>query len=138
VDEHGSALRQARDAYSEGDWTTAAAFFDSVADEQLTADDLATYFKAVWWLGPAEDALRVGAAAYEALLHIPVVTRSPNFRRRCGVPLSPTAIWATSCLATFDIPRRRWQYQRGRRESCSENARTCLRSDHPGPVLAPL
>lgn len=68
VDAHGDALKQARDAYAEGDWPTAAAFFDSVADEQFTADDLVAYFEAVWWLGRSEDALRVGAAAYEALL----------------------------------------------------------------------
>ena len=68
MDEHGSALRQARDAYAEGDWPTAAARFDSVAHEQLTADDLASYFKAVWWLGRTEDGLNIGAAAYEALV----------------------------------------------------------------------
>ena len=68
MDEHGSALRQARDAYAERDWPTAAARFDIVADEQLTADDLAAYFMAAWWLGRTEDARRIGSAAYDALV----------------------------------------------------------------------
>jgi hypothetical protein len=68
VEEHGDALTQARRAYAAGEWSTAAARYDSVADEQLTAYDLAAYFEAMWWLGRSEDALRVGAAAYEALL----------------------------------------------------------------------
>jgi DNA-binding NarL/FixJ family response regulator len=68
VDEQGSPLRQARAAYAEGDWPTAAARFDIVGDEQLTAEDLQAYFEALWWLGRSEDVVRVGAAAYEALL----------------------------------------------------------------------
>lgn len=68
MDEHGSALRQARDAYAVGDWPTAAARFDIVAEEQLTADDLAAYFEAAWWLGRTEDAMQVASAAYDALV----------------------------------------------------------------------
>ena len=68
VDPHGDELKQARDAYAEGDWPAAAACFDSVADEQLTADDLVAYFEAVWWLGRTDDALRLAAAAYDALV----------------------------------------------------------------------
>ncbi|MBA2632499.1 MAG: LuxR family transcriptional regulator [Chloroflexi bacterium] len=68
MQEHGDALTQARRAYAAGQWSTAAARYNTVADEQLTADDLAAYFEAMWWLGRSEDSLRVGAAAYEALL----------------------------------------------------------------------
>jgi DNA-binding NarL/FixJ family response regulator len=67
VDEHGNALAQARDASAAGDWPTAAARFDAVADGELIADDLLAYFEAVWWVGRSDDALRVGAAAYDAL-----------------------------------------------------------------------
>lgn len=66
--EDGDALTQARRAHAAGDWPTSAAFFDSVPDEQLTADDLAAYFEAVWWLGRTDDALRLAAAAYDALV----------------------------------------------------------------------
>jgi DNA-binding NarL/FixJ family response regulator len=68
VEEHGDALTQARRAHAAGEWSTAAARYNTVADQQLTADDLAAYFEAMWWLGRSEDSLRVGAAAYEALL----------------------------------------------------------------------
>lgn len=67
MDEHGNTLTRARDAYAEGDWPTAAAHFGIVAAEQLTADDHAAYFYAVWWVGHSEDALRLGAAAFDAL-----------------------------------------------------------------------
>jgi DNA-binding NarL/FixJ family response regulator len=68
VDAHGDALRQAQHAYAEGDWPAAAEWFDSVADEQINADGLAAYFEAVWWLGRTDDALRLAAAAYAALV----------------------------------------------------------------------
>jgi hypothetical protein len=68
VDEHGDALTQARRAHAAGDWSSAAARYDAVSDQQLTADDRAARFEALWWLGRSEDSLRVGASAYEALL----------------------------------------------------------------------
>jgi DNA-binding NarL/FixJ family response regulator len=48
------------------DWRTAAAHFDAVATERLTADDLAAYADAVWWLGRIEDNLRLSTAACDA------------------------------------------------------------------------
>ncbi len=41
VDENTDNLTQARQAYTARDWATAAAHFDIVAAERLTADDLA-------------------------------------------------------------------------------------------------
>ncbi len=61
-------LIPARRAHGAHDWATAAAHFDAVGVERLTADDLAAYADALWWLGRAEDNLRVEAAAYEAFL----------------------------------------------------------------------
>jgi ATP/maltotriose-dependent transcriptional regulator MalT len=68
MDEHGDALAQARRASAARDWPTAAARFDMLESEQLTADDLAAYADAVWWLGRIDGALRLGAAAYDAFL----------------------------------------------------------------------
>ena len=68
MDERVDSLTQARQAYAAQDWRTAAAFFDAVATERLTADDLAAYADAVWWLGRVEDNLRLGAAACDAFL----------------------------------------------------------------------
>ena len=68
VDENTDNLTRARQAYAAQDWATAAAHFDAVAAERLTADDLAAYADAVWWLGRIEDNLRLGAAAYDAFL----------------------------------------------------------------------
>jgi ATP/maltotriose-dependent transcriptional regulator MalT len=65
---HGDALAQARRATAARDWPTAAAQFDVLESKQLTADDLAAHADAVWWLGRTEDALRLGAAAYDAFL----------------------------------------------------------------------
>ena len=50
VDEHGDILTRARRAYAAKDWRSAAARFDAVPPERLTADDLAGYADAVWWL----------------------------------------------------------------------------------------
>lgn len=47
---------------------SAAACFDIVADEHLTADDLAAYFEAVWWVGRIDDVLVLASAAYDALV----------------------------------------------------------------------
>jgi DNA-binding NarL/FixJ family response regulator len=68
VDENTDNLTWARRAYAAQDWATAATHFDAVAPGHLTADDLAAYADAVWWLGRIEDNLRLGAAAYDAFL----------------------------------------------------------------------
>lgn len=68
MDEHADALAQARRAHAAGAWFTAAGLFESVPTEQLTAVDLLAHFEAVWWLGRSEDALRLGTAAYKALI----------------------------------------------------------------------
>jgi DNA-binding NarL/FixJ family response regulator len=68
VDEYWDILDQARRAHGAHDWRTAAARFDAVATERLTADDLAAYADAVWWLGRIEDNLRLSAAACDAFL----------------------------------------------------------------------
>jgi tetratricopeptide (TPR) repeat protein len=68
VDENRDELTRARTAYAMRDWPTAAAHFDGVAAERLSADDLAAYADAVWWLGRIEDNLRLGAAAHDAFL----------------------------------------------------------------------
>ena len=68
MDEHGDILTRARRAYAAQDWRSAAARFDAVPPERLTADDLAAYADAVWWLGRIEDNLRLGAAACDAFL----------------------------------------------------------------------
>ena len=58
----------ARQAHETHDWATAVALFDAVGVERLIADDLAAYADALWWLGRAEDNLRVEVAAYDAYL----------------------------------------------------------------------
>ena len=62
------SLIVARQAHAAHDWATAAARFGAVGADRLTADDLASHADALWWLGRAEDNLRVEAAAYEAFL----------------------------------------------------------------------
>jgi DNA-binding NarL/FixJ family response regulator len=66
VDEHAERLTRARQAEAAQDWATAASQFDALAADQLTADDLAAYADAVWWLGRIEDSLRLHAAACDA------------------------------------------------------------------------
>ena len=68
LDEHTDNLTLARQAYAAQDWATAASHFDGVAADPLTADDLAAYADAVWWLGRVEDNLRLNAAACDAFL----------------------------------------------------------------------
>ena len=68
MDEASDDLILARQAHLAHDWATAAARFAAVGAERLTADDLAAYADALWWLGRAEDNLSVEAAAYEAFL----------------------------------------------------------------------
>ncbi|NUT92507.1 MAG: hypothetical protein HOY78_10800 [Saccharothrix sp.] len=66
MDERPGALSRARQAHRARDWVAAAAHFDATKDEQLSADDLAAYADAVWWLGRVDDNLRLEAAACEA------------------------------------------------------------------------
>jgi DNA-binding NarL/FixJ family response regulator len=68
VIETAGDLVRARRAHEAHDWATAAACFDALGAERLTADDLIAYADALWWLGRVEDNLRVEAAAHEALL----------------------------------------------------------------------
>src|SRR5688572_15891597 len=68
LDDHPDSLTRARQAYAAQDWATAASQFDAVAADRLTADDLAAYADAVWWLGRIEDNLRLNAAACDAFL----------------------------------------------------------------------
>jgi len=68
VDQHTDNLTRARQAHAAQDWATAASRFDAVAADRLTADDLAAYADAVWWLGRIEDNLRLNAAACHAFL----------------------------------------------------------------------
>lgn len=68
VNETADNLTLARQAHGAHDWATAAAHFDAVGAQGLTADDLAAYADAVWWLGRVEDNLRLMAAACEAFL----------------------------------------------------------------------
>ncbi|RIQ34020.1 response regulator transcription factor [Jiangella rhizosphaerae] len=68
MNETTDILGRGRQAHGAQDWTTAAAHFDAVAVERLSADDLAAYADAVWWLGRADDALRLEAAACEAFV----------------------------------------------------------------------
>lgn len=66
--ETADVLVLARQAHGAHDWANAAAHFDAVGAERLTADDLAAYADALWWLGRVEDNLRLMAVAYEAFL----------------------------------------------------------------------
>ncbi|MFI9813856.1 LuxR C-terminal-related transcriptional regulator [Saccharothrix variisporea] len=68
MDERPDVLGRARQAHRAQDWVAAAAHFDAVATELLTADDLAAHADAVWWLGRVDDNLRLEAAACEAFL----------------------------------------------------------------------
>jgi DNA-binding NarL/FixJ family response regulator len=68
VNEKTDILSRARQAHGAHDWATAAAHFDAVGAERLTADDLAAYADALSWLGRVEDHLRLEAAACEAFL----------------------------------------------------------------------
>ena len=51
MDDHEDSLRRARQAYAAQDWRSAADSYDVVAPHRLTADDLAAYASASWWLG---------------------------------------------------------------------------------------
>lgn len=66
--EAADTLTLARQAHGAHDWATAAAHFDAIGAERLTAEDLAAYADAMWWLGRVEDNLRLEAAACEAFL----------------------------------------------------------------------
>jgi DNA-binding NarL/FixJ family response regulator len=90
VDEHTDTLTQARQAGAAQDWPTAAARFDAVPSERLSADDLAAYSDAVWWLGRIDDTLRLGAAACDAF-------------RIDGRPAD--AAWAALMVGIFHLSR---------------------------------
>ncbi len=90
MDEHGDSLTQARQAYAEQDWRTAAAHFNAVAAGRLTADDLAAYADSVAWLGRIDDNLRLGAAACDAF----VADSRPD-----------EAAWAALMLGIFHLAR---------------------------------
>jgi hypothetical protein len=68
VDDHTDNLTLAQQAYAAHEWAAAAARFDVVEIERLTANDLAAYADALWWLGRIEDNLRLNAAACDAFL----------------------------------------------------------------------
>ena len=72
MDHQDDSLHLARQAYAVRDWRGAAFSFDAVAPHRLTADDLAAYAEAVWWLGRVEDALRLDAAAMPAANDVPM------------------------------------------------------------------
>ena len=65
---HIDDLTRARDAYAQRNWPAAATAYASLTTDNLSADDLAAYADAVWWLGRTEDRLRLGVAAYDAFL----------------------------------------------------------------------
>src|SRR5688572_12898721 len=90
LDDHPDSLTRARQAYAAQDWATAASQFDAVAADRLTADDLAAYADAVWWLGRIEDNLRLNAVACDAFL-------------ADSRPVE--AGWAAMVLGTFHLAR---------------------------------
>lgn len=71
MDDPEDSLHRARQAYAARDWNGAARSFDAVTPDGLTADDFAAFADAVWWLGRVEDALRLNAAAFDALVPTP-------------------------------------------------------------------
>ena len=68
MDEVEDAQGRARRSYAAQDWSAAADAFGAVAPDRLTADDLARYADAVWWLGRIEDCLRLNVAACDAFV----------------------------------------------------------------------
>ena len=66
--EKSESLARAREAYAQQDWPTAAAGYLNLSTDKLSADDLAAYADAVWWMGHTEDRLRIGVMAYDAFL----------------------------------------------------------------------
>jgi DNA-binding NarL/FixJ family response regulator len=68
VNGHEDSLHRARQAYAARDWRGAADLFELVVSRRLTADDLAAYADAVWWLGRVDDALRLAAEACDAFV----------------------------------------------------------------------
>lgn len=68
MNEAADMVTLARQAHRDHDWAAAAARFDAAERDRLTADDLAAYADSLWWLGRAEDNLRLEAAAFEAYL----------------------------------------------------------------------
>lgn len=66
MSDHRFPVSLAREAYAGRDWPAAVRHFASLPVEELSADDLAAYGDAAWWLGQIEDKLRLGAAACDA------------------------------------------------------------------------
>lgn len=85
MDETGDVLVQARQASAARDWPAAAAQFDILAAERLTADDLAAHAEAVWWLGRTDDALRLGTVAYDAFLAVSRPVEAAMSAMRLGI-----------------------------------------------------
>ena len=66
MDKYTDNLARALQAHAAQDWANAAACFEGVPTDQLTADGLAAHADAMSWLGRIEDTLRLTAAACEA------------------------------------------------------------------------
>jgi hypothetical protein len=102
VDDHEDGLHRARQAYAAQDWRGAAASFDAVPPHRLTADDLAAYAEAVWWLGRVEDALRLDAAACDALVAVSRPADAAGVAFRLGVStfreVTSRRAWAGSAV----------------------------------------
>jgi hypothetical protein len=113
VIETADDLVRARQAHEAHDWSTAAARFDAVGAERLTADDLTAYADALWWLGRVEDNLRVEAAAHDALL-------ADSRTAGCGSSSPP---WRTSSPGTSPTPRSRGCREPATSLPCSTRSR---------------
>ena len=66
MDAQSDTLTLGRRAYAARDWPAAVTLFDAVDSEHFTADDLAAYADAMWWVGRIDDKLRLSAAACDA------------------------------------------------------------------------
>jgi DNA-binding NarL/FixJ family response regulator len=85
MDEQRDTLTRARRASGARDWPSAVSSFDDVATERLTADDLAAYAEAAWWVGRVEDGLRLCAAAYDAFLAVARPAEAAMSALRLGI-----------------------------------------------------
>ena len=85
MDEGEDAHDRARRAYAAHDWRAAADAFGAVAPDRLTADDLAEYADAVWWLGRIEDSLRLNVAACDAFVSDSRPAEAAGIAFRLGV-----------------------------------------------------
>jgi DNA-binding NarL/FixJ family response regulator len=85
VDEGEDAQDRARRSYAAHDWSAAADAFGALAPDRLTADDLAEYADAVWWLGRVEDNLRLNVAACDAFVSDSRPAEAAGIAFRLGV-----------------------------------------------------